>query len=79
MCFVANPSKVLETRKIYVQLIPLLAHSICIHKYAAGYNNVVLLSEIHSGMCAKLRIVAASNNIDHAHNLSYYCLLALHI
>jgi len=30
-------------------------------------------------MCAKLRTVAASNNRDHARNLSYYCLLALHI
>jgi len=36
----------------------------------------VLLSEIPSGMCAKLRTVAASNNRDHARNLSYYCLLA---
>jgi len=31
------------------------------------------------GMCAKLRTVAASNNRDHARNLSFYCLLALHI
>jgi len=29
-----------------------------------------------SGMCAKLRTAAASNNSDHARNLSYYCLLA---
>jgi len=36
-------------------------------------------SEIPSGMCAKLRTVAASNNGDHARNLSYYCLFALHI
>ena len=36
-------------------------------------------SEIPSGMCAKLRTVAASNNRDHARNLSYYCLLAPHI
>ena len=28
-------------------------------------------------MGAKLRTVAASNNRDHAHNLSYYCLLPL--
>jgi len=27
----------------------------------------------------KLRTVAASNSRDHARNLSYYCLLALHI
>jgi len=29
-----------------------------------------------SSMCAKLRTMAASNNRDHARNLSYYCLLA---
>jgi len=38
-----------------------------------------LQSEIPSGMCAKLCTVATSNNRDHARNLSYYCLLALHI
>jgi len=38
--------------------------------------NILLRSEIPSGMCAKLCIVAASNNRDHARNLSYYCLLA---
>jgi len=42
-------------------------------------QELVLRSEIPSGMCAKLRTVAASNNRDHAHNLSYYCLLTLHI
>ena len=36
-------------------------------------------SEIPSGMCAKLRTVAASNNRDRARNLSHYCLLAPHI
>jgi len=30
-------------------------------------------------MRAKLRTVAASNNRDHARNLSSYCLFALHI
>ena len=40
---------------------------------------VMLRSEIPSGMCAKLHTVAASNNRDHARNLSYYCLLVLHI
>jgi len=40
---------------------------------------LVLRSEIPSGMRAKLRTVAASNNRDHARNLSYCCLLALHI
>jgi len=40
---------------------------------------LVVRSEIPSGMCAKLHTVAASNNRDHARNLSYYCLLAPHI
>jgi len=40
---------------------------------------VVLRSEILSGMCAKLRTMAASNNRDHARNLSYYGLLMLYI
>jgi len=44
-----------------------------------GYSTTFLWSEIPSGMFAKLRTVAASNNRDHAGNLSYYCLLALHI
>ena len=39
----------------------------------------VMWSEIPSGMCAKIRTMAASNNRDHARNLSYYCLLALDI
>jgi len=39
----------------------------------------LLPSEIPSGMCTKLRTVAPSNNRDHARNLPYYCLLALHI
>ena len=40
---------------------------------------ILLRSEIPSGMCAKLRTVAASNNRDHARNLTHYCLLAPHI
>ena len=32
-----------------------------------------------SGMCAKLRTVAASNNRDQPRNRSYYCLLAMHV
>ena len=44
-----------------------------------GHSTILLRSEIPSNMCAKLRTVAASNNRDHARNLSYYCLLALHI
>ena len=43
------------------------------------YRAYSLRSEIPSGMCAKLRTVAASNNRDHARNLSYCCLLTLHI
>ena len=39
----------------------------------------LLRSEIPSGMCTKLRTVAASNNRDHARNLSYYCLLAVYM
>jgi len=49
------------------------------HVMALKYPIMLLLqSEIPGGMCAKLRTVAASNNRDHARNLSYYCLLALH-
>ena len=44
-----------------------------------GYSTILLRSEIPSGKCAKLRTVEASNNRDHACNLSYYCLQALHI
>jgi len=55
----------------------------CLQKSGSGRPRLVavvlLRSEIPSGMCAKLRTVAASNNRDHARNLSYYCLLALHI
>jgi len=44
-----------------------------------GHSTILLRSEIPSSMRAKLRTVAASNNRDHARNLSYCCLLALHI
>jgi len=44
-----------------------------------GHSTTLLRLEIPSVMCAKLRTMAASNNRDHARNLSYYCLLALHI
>jgi len=37
---------------------------------------VLLRSEIPSGMCAKLRTVAASNNRDHPTRSLYYCLFA---
>ena len=51
---------------IFVQMM--IAASVCPHK-----NERLLLllqSEIPSGMCAKFRTVAASNNRDHARNLS---------
>jgi len=38
-------------------------------------RHTVLRSEIPSGMCAKLRTVAASNNRDHARNLSLRTLV----
>ena len=37
--------------------------------------HILLRSEIPSGMCAKLRTVAASNNRDHARNLSLRTLV----
>jgi len=39
---------------------------------------LMLRSEIPSGMCAKLRIVAASNNGDQPTRTLYYCLFAPH-
>ena len=44
-----------------------------------GHSTILLRSEIPSGMCAKLRTVAARNSRNHARNLSCYCLLAPHI
>jgi len=38
----------------------------------------MLRSEIPSGMCAKLRAVAASNNRDHTTRSLYYCLFTPH-
>jgi len=45
----------------------------------AESNMVLLRSEIPSGMCAKLRIVAASNNRVHMPWSLYHCLFAPHI
>jgi len=45
-------------------------------KFPKLVSLLVLGSEIPSGMCAKLRTVATSNNRHHPLNLSYYCLLA---
>jgi len=39
---------------------------------------VVLRSEIPSGICAKLRTMASSNNRDHPTRSLYYCLFAPH-
>jgi len=39
----------------------------------------LLRSEIPSGICAKLRTVAASNNRVHPTRSLYYCLFAPHI
>jgi len=38
---------------------------------------ILLRSEIPSGMCAKLRTVAASNNRDYARNLSSHPLVIM--
>jgi len=39
-----------------------------------GYSTILLRSESPSGMCAKLRTVAASNNRVHTPRSLYYCL-----
>jgi len=39
---------------------------------------VLLRSQIPSGLCAKLRTVAASNNRDHPTRSLYYCLFTPH-
>jgi len=41
-------------------------------------TKLLLRSEISSGMCAKLRTVAASKNRDHLTRSLYYCLFAPH-
>jgi len=43
-----------------------------------GHSTILLRSEILSGMCAKLRTVAASNNRDHPTRSLCYCLFAPH-
>jgi len=44
-----------------------------------GHSTILLRSEIPSGMCTKLRTVAASNNRDHPTRSLYYCLFVPHI
>ena len=44
-----------------------------------GHSTILLRSEIPSGMCAKLRTVAASNNRDHPTRSLCYCLFALFV
>jgi len=43
-----------------------------------GHRTILLQSESLSGMCAKLRTVAASNNRVHPTRSLYYCLFAPH-
>jgi len=43
-----------------------------------GFTPGLLRSEIPSGICAKLRTVAASNNRDQPTRSLYYCLFAPH-
>jgi len=42
-----------------------------------GHSTILLRSEIPSSMCAKLRTAAASNNRDHARNLSLRTLVIM--
>ena len=51
----------------------------CVAKFAQSeyFNNKLLRSEIPSGMGAKLPTVAASNNRDHARNLSSRTLVIM--
>ena len=44
-----------------------------------GHSTILLRSEIPSGMSAKLRTVAASNNSVHMPLSLYYCLFTPHI
>jgi len=44
-----------------------------------SHSTILLRSEIASGICAKLRTVAASNNRVHMPWSLYYCLFAPHI
>ena len=43
-----------------------------------GHSTILLRSESPSGMCTKVRTVAASNIRDHVPWLLYYCLFAPH-
>ena len=53
---------------------------IAFEPYCDGSDCLALLrSEIPSGICARLRTVAASNNRDHTPWSLYYCLFAPHI
>jgi len=58
---------------MHALLILMQLECIKVNTFAGGWIfslMVLLRSEILSGMCAKLRIVAASNNRDHDRNLS---------
>jgi len=47
-------------------------------RFQLFFGVIVLRSEIPSGICAKLRTVAASNNRDHPTRSLYYCLFGPH-
>jgi len=53
-------------------------HPSFLQRTAPIARSILLRSEIPSGMCAKLRTVATSNNRDHPTRSLYYCLFAPH-
>jgi len=63
--------------RVHLGYAPVLQYLPCCS--VVVYSVIVLRSEIPSGMCAKLRTVAASNNRVHMPWLLCYCLLAPHI
>jgi len=71
--FSVNKVKTLEGCGVELAGCFLLDHRLC-----NVFTCLVLRSEIPSGMCAKLRTVAASNNRDHLTRSLYYCLFAPH-
>jgi len=68
----------------FLQRTALIAHSFCggctWHNLPhPGHSTSLLRSEIPSGMCAKFRTVAASNNRDHPARSVYHCLFTPHM
>ena len=80
-----NTTGVVVTTSLPFHNEPHRSHVLCVKAANSarpphpGHSTILLRSEIPSGMCPKLRTVAASKNRDHARNLSYYCLLGLQI